>query len=393
MFKKIFLFFFSILFSITSPSHALEKIIRVKVLSRYALEEVQVISSFSKMKVPAGNQIQEVLLSPETPLILKAKGKNVEVITGRNVRTLQSLQVESPRGTFLKIKSGELERKFVGTLTIRSIKGQLSFIEEIPLEDYVQDVLEAEMPKGFPSEALKAQAILIRTYAFVNARRHLQEGFDLCDLTHCQAYAGRQLNYRSHAEAAQATKGVMVAYKLKPAQVFYHSTCGGHTSSASEVFGGEEIPYLKGVCDGTYCEKSSHYNWESFISLNILKEVLRKAPLKFIGELKNIIISKSEADEDKGRALELSLEGNKKINVSANNFLSQIGKYLGWSQLKSSWFEIEAKDNGLVFKGRGLGHGVGMCQWGAKGMAEEGKKFDEILQHYFPGTQLIQRSI
>ncbi len=75
MFKKIFLFFFSILFSITSPSHALEKIIRVKVLSRYALEEVQVISSFSKMKVPAGNQIQEILLSPETPLILKAKGK------------------------------------------------------------------------------------------------------------------------------------------------------------------------------------------------------------------------------------------------------------------------------------------------------------------------------
>ena len=64
---------------------------------------------------------------------------------------------------------------------------------------------------------------------------------------------------------------------------------------------------------------------------------------------------------------------------------------MGWSQLKSNWFEIEAKDNGLVFKGRGLGHGVGMCQWGAKGMAEEGKKFDEILQYYFPGTQLIHK--
>ncbi|MBF0493073.1 MAG: SpoIID/LytB domain-containing protein [Deltaproteobacteria bacterium] len=390
MIKKIIPFFLTFLFLFNPPLFALEKIIHVKVLSRYALEEVQVISSLSKMKVPSGNQIQEILISPETPVILKAKGKEVEVIIGRNIRTLQSLQMESPRGSFLKIKSGELERKFVGALTIRSLKGQLSFIEEIPLEDYVQDVLESEMPNGFPPEALKAQAILIRTYAFVNAGRHQQEGFDLCDLTHCQAYAGRQLNHRSHAEAAQATQGLMLAYNLKPAQVFYHSTCGGHTSAASDVFGGAEIPYLKGVSDEDYCKKSPHYKWEDFISLNILKEVLSKDPIKLSGDLKNVSISKKE---EAGRVLELALEGNKKTLISATAFLSQIGKYLGWSQLKSNWFEMEPKDNGLIFKGHGLGHGVGLCQWGAKGMAEQGKKFEEILQHYFPGAQLIQRSI
>ncbi len=107
------------------------------------------------------------------------------------------------------------------------------------------------------------------------------------------------------------------------------------------------------------------------------------------GEIKNISIASSEPD--KGRVFEVALEGKRNFTLPALSMMSVVGKYLGWSQLKSNWFEVDVKEGTAHFVGKGLGHGVGFCQWGAKGMADDGKKFPEILQHYFPGAQLSER--
>jgi stage II sporulation protein D len=149
------------------------------------------------------------------------------------------------------------------------------------------------------------------------------------------------------------------------------------------------IPYLMGVDDLGYCEKSPHQEWESSIPLKIMEEVLKKdTATNPRGEIKNLKPVEGEKD---GRIFTLALEGQRNFDIPVTQFMSVIGRYLGWSKIKSNWFEVEVKDGEAHFKGRGLGHGVGMCQWGAKGMADLGKKFNEILFHYFPGTNLIQR--
>src|SRR4030095_3213923 len=272
---------------------------------------------------------------------------------------------------------------------IRVRDGALFFVEELPLEDYVRGVLEAEVPAGYPPEALKAMAVLVRTFALAHQDRHAKEGFELCDLTHCQVYAGRQMNYLSFDEAVKATRGITLDYQLKLAETPYHSTCGGHTSPFHRVFGGKPIPYLQGVSDGDACAPSPHTTWESSISLKVLEEVLKKEKeTNPKGELKNLRIADRE---ENGRAFSITMEGPRTFELSAQKFLSLVGRYLGWSLIKSDWFEIEVKEGEAHFKGRGLGHGVGLCQWGARGLAEQGKSAEEILFHYYPGTQLIER--
>ncbi len=284
---------------------------------------------------------------------------------------------------------GGIEKKFVGKLLVRSNKNSLILVEELWLEEYVRAVLASEISDQFPPEALKAQAVVTRTYAIANLNKHQKEGFDFCDLTHCQVYAGFRSNNSAFTQAVKQTEGIILTDHFKPVLALYHSTCGGHTSPNQKVFGGKPLPYLQGVNDEKYCSLSPHFKWENSIPLKITEELLKKDPLlDSKGNLQNIQVADHE---EGGRAFTLAIEGKRNLTVAVLPFLSLIGKYLGWGILKSNWFEVELINGDLHFKGRGFGHGVGFCQWGAKGMAESGKKFDEILFHYFPGTSLIQR--
>ncbi|MFO1520440.1 MAG: SpoIID/LytB domain-containing protein, partial [bacterium] len=276
-----------------------------------------------------------------------------------------------------------------GRLSVRNHQGSLFFIEELPMEDYVRGVLESEIPYGFPLEALKAQAVLIRTFALSHMNRHAKEGFNLCDLTHCQVYSGREFNYRVFEQAIKETKGLVLAYEFKPVEALYHSSCGGHTSAFHKVFGGPMIPYLMGVNDEKYCAKSPHNDWDSSVSLKIMEEVLKKDPQT--DPRGPIDLLKPADREAGGRIFTLAFDGKRHFELPVNQFMSVMGHYLGWGKIKSNWFEVEVKDGEAHFVGRGLGHGVGLCQYGAKGMAEAGKKFDEILFHYFPNTNLIEK--
>ncbi len=387
--RVYFLFLFLFFFLLSHSANALfDPLIKVKVFSRYVLTQVEVQAPLARLQVLQRSQWDSALTPPDLPFEILVQGKKLRLNMGGG-KEVDQISIDPARGSTVLVKAGEIQKKFSGKLLIRVHKKELEILEEIRLEDYVRGVLESEMPQGFPPEALKAQAILIRTYALANVKRHQLEGFDLCDLTHCQVYGGKNLNYRSLEEAVQATRGIFLAYQLKPIQALYHSTCGGHTSANQKVFEGPALSYLQGVDDEKWCSKSPHYTWENSISIPILSEVLKKdSQTNPKGEVQGLKIADGESG---GRVFELEIEGKRNAKVAALDFLSVVGRYLGWNILKSNWFSVEIKNNEAVFSGHGLGHGVGFCQWGAKGMAEAGKKYNEILFHYFPGTQLVQR--
>lgn len=371
---------------------AFEQLVKVRVLSRYDLKQVQISSPLAQIKtVDRLGKGEERIGPPDMPLEFKALDRKVEFRIGSYKSEVDQVFITPPRGSTMEVKLGpELSRKFKGKLQIRSSYGSLFFIEELLLDDYVRGVLEAELPPGFPPEAQKAQAIVSRTYALANADRHLREGYNFCDLTHCQVYAGRNTPYRSLDEVVASTQKMILSYEGKPIQALFHSTCGGHTSANQKVFGGKPLPYLQGVDDEKFCERSPHAHWDNSISLKILEEVLKKeADTNPRGEIKNLAIAEQEPNQ--GRVFKLALEGKRNFTLPAVDFISVVGRYMGWSKLKSNWFSVEVKEGEAAFKGRGLGHGVGLCQWGARGMAEAGKKFPEILKHYFPGAQLVER--
>ncbi len=389
--KKI-LFILLAFFILIPPSHAFEQLIRVRILSRYDLKEVNILSPLAQIKTIdfLGKSVERIG-PPDLPLRIKGLERKVELRIGSSKEELSQLIITPPQGSTLEIKlGGDLQRKFKGKVQIRSSYGSLIFTEELELDDYVRGVLEAELPPGFPDEAQKAQAIAIRSYALANADRHLREGYNFCDLTHCQVYGGKNLPYRSMDDAVRATQRLIMRYEGKPIQALFHSTCGGHTSANQKVFGGKPLPYLQGVDDEKFCERSPHYRWDSSVSLKILEEVLKKEKeTNPRGEIRNIRIA--EQEPDLGRVFKIALEGKRNFTLPTVDFISVVGRYLGWSKLKSNWFAVEVNEGEASFKGRGLGHGVGLCQWGARGMAEAGKKFPEILKHYYPGAELVQR--
>lgn len=389
--KKLLLILLTFFF-LMPQSQAFEQLIRVRILSRYDLNEVKILSPLAQIKTIdfLGKSVERIG-PPDLPLRIKGLERKVELRIGSSKEEVSQLIITPPQGSTLEIKlGGDLQRKFKGKVQIRSSYGSLIFTEELELDDYVRGVLEAELPPGFPDEAQKAQAIAIRSYALANADRHLREGYNFCDLTHCQVYGGKNLPYRSMDDAVRATQRLIMRYEGKPIQALFHSTCGGHTSANQKVFGGKPLPYLQGVDDEKFCERSPHYRWDSSVSLKILEEVLKKEKeTNPRGEIRNIRIA--EQEPDLGRVFKIALEGKRNFTLPTVDFISVVGRYLGWSKLKSNWFSVEVNEGEASFKGRGLGHGVGLCQWGARGMAEAGKKFPEILKHYYPGAELVQR--
>ena len=260
---------------------------------------------------------------------------------------------------------GEIKRTYRGTLKIYPFLDELMIINRIPIDSYLASIVGAEMGLA-PCEAQRVQAIVSRTYLFGNLKRHQQ--YDFCDLTHCQVYKGMETETVESRDAVAATAGMLLYHDGAIAELFYHSTCGGKTANFSSIFeGNNEV--LVSVSDSTNCKASPHYEWEWYLPEN-------EAPFQ------ELAISKKGYD---GRVTEVLVDG---IPERGWPFRMRIAQEFGWNKLKSSWFTVEKENGSFHFKGHGLGHGLGMCQWGAKRLAQDGKSAEEILHHYFPKLQL-----
>jgi stage II sporulation protein D len=260
--------------------------------------------------------------------------------------------------------------------------------ETLSLEEYVLGVVAAEASTEDQIEALKAQAITTRTFALKNLRRHAAEGFDFCSLTHCELYkridqeAGA--NIEKSRQAVRATEGEILRDSAgRIADAYFSASCGGVTANIESLWGVPAPSYLRGVRDD-YCSAGSHSNWTERIPRARLSKALASDARSDAGRaLKDIFVTERDAT---GRVAALSLEGERRRQLRGWEFKIIVGRTLGWNVLKSSRFEVIRSGENFIFRGRGFGHGLGLCQQGAHVMARRGMSNRQILEHYFPGA-------
>ncbi|WP_449241662.1 stage II sporulation protein D [Desulfoscipio gibsoniae] len=279
-----------------------------------------------------------------------------------------------------------------GTI-VRLYRHETDSVELISLEDYVTGVVAAEMPAVFPSEALKAQAVAARTYivkrmvagGLVNS---CHEGADTCDdPSHAQGFLTREamkerwgaLKYYQYyykiRMAVDDTEGEIITYQGRPIDPVFHASCGGHTENAEDVWK-FDVPYLRGV-DCPY-----ETDPEPVRQVSIAKNQVEKA----LGiDLQSVSVAAGRDQIIK--VVESTATGRPKVLLINDRRISasEVRQKLG---LRSTDFSWQFKDDQVIFETVGYGHGVGMCQYGARGLAEHGHDYKQIINHYYTGVQI-----
>jgi stage II sporulation protein D len=273
-------------------------------------------------------------------------------------------------------------RRFRGEMDIiRKDNQELMAINHIDLDDYLYGVLYHEVSHRWPMEVLKAQAITARTFALYQARQGRLQPYDLRNDIYSQVYGGRTSEKWSTTRAVNLTRGKVLAYNNELLPAYYHATCAGYTEDASNLWSVDLTP-LKGVpC--LFCGKSPHYKWTKVIPLWKLSGKLNENGYK-VGKIASVtILSRNKSGRvDK---IEIKDDQGTAVVLSGKDFRQMIGP----NELRSAKFDAAIKWGDLVLDGSGWGHGVGMCQWGAFEMARRGKKCEDILQYYYPGTEIV----
>jgi stage II sporulation protein D len=294
-----------------------------------------------------------------------------------------------------------IDRAYRGDFRVVLKKDRITLINLISIEEYLYGVLAAEIPPSVDKEALSAQAVLARSLAFRNKARHSGEGFDFCADSHCQVYHGFSAETNSTQEAVDATRGEVIFYQGKAPEIFYHSNCGGCLSF--DIFGKKQ--YLaKGrdsedarMPESAYGKEEWFLSYpESFCKTNSSKFRWQRiydnqdSQIAFGASLDKIAAIIPKASKSCFRHSKMNLILADKIitletGLAIRNF---------FDHLRSSAFSLELKKNEsgkadmLIFWGAGFGHGSGLCQYGAIGMARRGYGYQEILKHYYPKAQL-----
>jgi stage II sporulation protein D len=258
---------------------------------------------------------------------------------------------------------------------------QVLLVHPLPIENYLVGILTGELPKDWPMEAMKAQAVAARTYAVYQKYNAPDRPYHLESTVLDQVYGGAQHERPGSRAAVAATAGEVLTYRRRPIRAFFHSCCAGRTESALEGWGSAE-PYLPGSTCG-FCGDCGRASWQLRVPLAKLTQALDDKRLS-VGQVREVRVSKLSATE---RVLELQVEGAARTRALHSEDLRRI---LGYDQLRSRLFKVRKDGTDVVFSGKGSGHGVGMCQWGARGMALNSFSYRAILDRYYPGAKLQQ---
>jgi stage II sporulation protein D (peptidoglycan lytic transglycosylase) len=246
---------------------------------------------------------------------------------------------------FLASVPGKIARRYSGKLEIRPDARELIVVVVMPMETAVASVVAAESPPYAPMEALKAQAVAARSFLAAGKGRH--HNFDFCDTTHCQFLRAPPGSVTAAFQAAAATRGLVLVYKDEVFAAMYSASCGGRTHALDELgISVHGYPYFAVTC--SYC---------------------RRHPEKWVTQLKT---------ED---AAALAPTESARLNLA---------RKLGWKSVPGNSYSSHAENGSVVLEGVGVGHGIGLCQRGGSDMARHGASFQEILQHYYPNTEVKQ---
>ena len=334
------------LFLATCPI-CLAQTVHIRVLSRFHPTQFELRpAGVSAMHIRVAGE--DFVLEPRaagSASKLEIEGEAIRVsIHGRELRTRELAGGGISGATeFLLTVPGKISRRYRGILSITVRDGELAPDVEMDLEVAVASVLQAESEPGTPLEALKAQAVVTRSYFFAGKGRHADGEF--CDLTHCQVLREPPAQGSAAARATRETSGLVLAYQEKPFAAMFTRSCGGRTRTPSNTgLSMNGYPYFPVVCD--YCH-TAPYRWTRKVS------------------------SEDAALLAKGEPGRLAVD-----------------RRLGWNAVPSNSFIERAEAGEVVLEGTGQGHGIGLCQHGASAMAAGGANFREILRHYFPNTTL-----
>jgi stage II sporulation protein D len=277
-------------------------------------------------------------------------------------------------------------RPYRGNLLVRPRGGRIDVIEQLGLEEYLYGVLPREVGADWPADALKAQAVISRTYVVANIRKSEGKGYDVSSDVFSQVYGGLRDEQPASNRAVDDTRGEILIDKAgTPVLTFFHSSCGGRTEGPQYVW--QEIQdapdYLDSVKD-PYCKDDPFYHWDFSIGAESLQKRLRRAGYRG-GIPTKVSISK---ESPSGRAWVFAVESPKgRSLIQGNKFRLAVGADVFRSTLIT---EIKKQGKTFRFEGRGWGHGVGLCQWGARGRALEGHSYGKILAAYYPNVRLVK---
>ena len=328
-------------------------------------------------------------LSAEKLRIWGADGRLVEEISGRAVFSQIGDRIRL-NGT--QLLGGSVDaagapdlivdgRKVGGRIRILARNARLMAVAVVPIETYVAAVISREASKLFHPEALKAQAIVSRTYACGAMKKPKDPAYDLVGGVEDQVFEGIDEVSSEFGDATLATSGMVLLYRGEYAQTFYHSTCGGRTESAANAWG-RDVAYLRSLnCEN--CSSSPVYRWNYRMTQEEGRRVARAFGVP-VRENPRISVA---ALNSSGRISRVRLASS---GVSREIQAAQFRNAVGYAKMRSLWASIEPDGDEWIIRGRGYGHGVGMCQYGANGMAKAGKGFREILLQYYPGVELAR---
>ncbi len=281
-------------------------------------------------------------------------------------------------------------RSFRGRLELSPSSGKgLDAVAGLKIEEYLCGVLAGELPRGFHEETCKAQAVCARTYALYHSRIARVKGrkWDMTAGTSSQVYRSAASFSAKINIAVNSTRGLVMTWDERLFSAFYSSSCGGHTDDASLVFGTDPITPLSGV-NCPYCSKAGH-KWKEW-EIRVFHDDAARKLLPFARD-KGVVLGEVSAlrpvfCERTRRARSIMVDhAFGKLEVPSHAFRTRLGTSVLRSTLITSF---TGGQDSTAFKGRGWGHGVGMCQWGAEVMAREGKDYSDILRHYYPGRRL-----
>jgi len=275
-------------------------------------------------------------------------------------------------------RAGHRARRYSGSLEVVPHKKGVYLINHIHTEAYLAGVLGAEIKTSWPMAAVKAQAVIARTYALYRRFERKHSLWHLSASTGDQVYLGLEVADQRAKFAIEGTRGVVVSYKGRLAKTFFHANCGGMTEDPGMVWS-YSFPYYQ-VFEVPFGMQDPGYEWEVSLTWAQLSKVAKKIGLKK-QRIQSIEITQRTSS---GRAHQLQFSGRQVQNVRAKDFR----KFVGYNKVKSLMFEVTPNEKGILIIGQGRGHGVGLCQWAAKEMGDKGYSYQDILHFFYRPTDL-----
>lgn len=352
--------------------------LRIRIFSDKNIEEVMFIPSFGSyyLETEKGDKLK---LSKTSKLNIKDLDGQIEIkINDTIYKKANKINITSSGlKSFFQIKPLKpqiTERRYEDGLEITSKNKSLFIINVVKTENYIAGVVQSETWGATTNiDFFKVQAICCRNYLMNNLEKHAEQGYNLCDGVHCQAYKTRA-NKKEVTEGAYKSKGeVIVDSEGNIIETLFHSNSGGTTVNAKDVWG-KEVPYLVSVED-SFSVGCKNYKWEKYIKLKDWTNYFRNKGIN----------TKDKEIED--ALLNFSQEEGRKTDIMGIP-LTTIRKDF---DLKSTYFNVQKWGGEVKLTGKGYGHGVGMSQEGAIKMCEEGYEYWEVIEHYFKGVKVIKQ--